>query len=481
MITAIDTLATVSATAGSRAVDPHGYRVPRALIETYNTRGPRYTSYPTAPEWRTALSDEDARAALQANREARADVPLSLYVHIPFCVKLCYYCGCNRIITRSVDLVERYIRALDQEVGEVAVLAGERPVVQVHWGGGTPTHLTPLELRRVFGSLAKRFEMRPDAEISIEVHPPVTTFEQLETLRDLGFNRVSMGVQDFDPVVQKAVNRLQSYEQTAALIDRARKLGFQSVNLDLMYGLPFQTPTGFEATLAQVETLRPDRVALFNYAHVPHLQPGQRMIDPDSLPQPAVKLELFEMAIDHFIGRGYRYIGMDHFARPEDELARSLDQRTLRRNFMGYTTCADSDLIGFGISSISDLDTMYLQNVKQLEPYFAAMGEGRIPVARGLALSADDRLRRDIINRLICHCHVEKAEIEALHGIDFDQTFAIELRELRALEADGLVTLTAGALHVPPRGQILLRNVCMPFDAWLRRQPGEARTWSRTV
>ncbi|MNX24594.1 Oxygen-independent coproporphyrinogen-III oxidase [compost metagenome] len=458
------------------------YLVPRDIIAKYNVRGPRYTSYPTAPEWKDSFGDDEAMGVLAENDRERREIPLSLYVHIPFCVKLCYYCGCNKIITQNTEIVERYVEALDREVARVASqLSKDRKVVQIHWGGGTPTHLSPEQIRRVYGSLASRFNLAPDAEISIEVHPTVTTFEHLATLRELGFNRLSMGVQDFDPEVQQAVNRLQTYELTRDLIVEARRLGFVSVNVDLMYGLPLQTVEKFTATLAKIHSLSPDRVALFNYAHLPHQIPGQRLIPEENIPSPDVKLDLFELAIDSFIQAGYRFVGMDHFAKPDNELATALDDRTLRRNFMGYTTMADSDLVSFGVSSISDLDTVYIQNHKDIKQYFAAAEADQVPAQRGMRLTADDRLRRDVINRLICHCYLDKAEISKLHGIDFDATFATELSELLPLAEDGLVVLEDRSLTVTPRGQILLRNICMPFDAYLRRMAPEDRKFSKTV
>ncbi len=461
---------------------PNPFLVPRDLIAKYNTKGPRYTSYPTAPEWRESFGDEEALAVFAENDRERRDVPLSLYVHVPFCVKLCYYCGCNKIITQNTEIVDRYVAALDREVARVAgQLSGDRRVVQIHWGGGTPTHLSPDQIRRVYGSLSSRFTLDPEAEISIEVHPTVTSFEHLATLRDLGFNRLSMGVQDFDPEVQQAVNRLQTYELTRALIVEARRIGFRSVNVDLMYGLPLQSVEKFTQTLAKIHSLAPDRIALFNYAHMPHSLPGQRLIPDASIPSADVKLDLFELAIDSFVQAGYRYIGMDHFAHPDNELATALDDRTLRRNFMGYTTMADSDLVSFGVSSISELDTVYIQNHKNIKEYFAATEADRLPAQRGMRLTEDDRLRRDVINRLICHCYLDKSEIERLHGIDFDATFAMELAELVPLAEDGLIVLNARSLEVTARGQMLLRNICMPFDAYLRRTAPEDRKFSRTV
>ncbi|HEY9720674.1 MAG TPA: oxygen-independent coproporphyrinogen III oxidase [Oscillatoriaceae cyanobacterium] len=457
--------------------------VPRELIAKYNTAGPRYTSYPTAPEWRNELPLDEALGIIDANQRERADTPLSLYVHIPFCHKLCYYCGCNMLVTKQQDLVSQYLDAVIAEIDRMAkrLDTQRRPVVQIHWGGGTPTYLNSAQIARLFGAIAERFTIAPDAEISLELHPPVTTFEQLATLRRLGFNRVSMGVQDFDHDVQVAVNRIQPYEQTRDLIAECRRLGFLSVNTDLMYGLPFQTVEKFKATLAKVETLRPDRIALFNYAHVPWLKKHMAMIKEETLPKPDEKLDIFEYAIADLTRQGYRYIGMDHFALPENELATAQADGTLRRNFMGYTTCADSDLYAFGASSISDLDRAYLQNQRNIHDYIRLMDEQELPIVRGMALSDDDRLRREVINRLFCVLRVDKAEIAARFGIDFDATFARELAELAPLAEDGLVELSDAAITVMPRGQVLLRNIAMPFDAYLAKTPAGERRFSKTV
>ncbi len=458
------------------------YTLPREILDKYNTSGPRYTSYPTAPEFREDFTQAEALVVIQENQAARADMGLSLYVHVPFCHKLCWYCGCNMLVTKQQDLVERYLDAVITEIDRYSkVIDTRRPVVQIHWGGGTPTYLSSEQITRLYTAITDRFTLAPEAEVSIEIHPPVTTFEQLETLAKLGFNRVSMGVQDFDEEVQKAVNRIQPFEQTKGIIDKARELGFISVNTDLMYGLPFQTVERFSKTLDQIQALRPDRIALFNYAHVPWLKPHQNLIKEETLPTPDEKIALFELAIDRMIQQGYHYIGMDHFALPDNELSIAQADRTLRRNFMGYTTCADSDLYAFGMSSIGDLDSAYLANPRKLPDYLAAMEQEGLPVTRGMVLTADDRLRRDVINRIICHLHLDKAEIERLHGIDFDAYFAAELPKLEPLAQDGLLEIHPDHLVVTPRGQLLLRNICMVFDAYLAKSaPGERR-FSKTV
>lgn len=462
---------------------PNPYLVPRDLLDKYNTAGPRYTSYPTAPEWRDDVTVEEAWAIIDANNKERAEVPLSLYVHVPFCHKLCYYCGCNMLVTKKQGLVEQYLEAVITEIGRVAehIDRQKRKVAQIHWGGGTPTYLNPEQLTRLFTAITDHFDLLPDAEVSLELHPPVTTFEQLETLRKLGFNRVSMGIQDFDPEVQEAVNRIQPYEQTRDLIAKCRELGFYSVNTDLMYGLPFQTLEKFKKTLGLVETLRPDRIALFNYAHVPWLKKHMAMIKEHTLPKPNEKLDIFEHAIGELLRQGYRYIGMDHFALPENELAIAQADKTLQRNFMGYTTCADSDLYAFGVSSIGDLDRAYLQNERVVAKYIELMKEQELPVKRGMTLSDDDRLRREVINRLFCVLMVDKQAVEKEFGITFDTYFATELEELKPLAEDGLVVLEPGAIHVTPRGQVLLRNIAMPFDAYLRQRPIGDRKFSKTI
>jgi oxygen-independent coproporphyrinogen-3 oxidase len=466
--------------------DPIGARdlaLSRDLVARFNTAGPRYTSYPTAPEWKDGFPFADVERLFAESRVARAGVPLSLYAHIPFCHKLCYYCGCNMLVTRNAERVERY---LDAVIGETAALAerldvARREVVQLHWGGGTPTFLDCAQLERLHQGMTRHFRMAPGAEVSIEIHPPVTTRAQLETLAQLGFNRLSLGVQDFDPEVQRAVNRIQPFAQTAAIIDDARALGFRSINIDLMYGLPLQTVERFGTTLDLVKTLAPDRVALFNYAHVPWLKPHQKLIKLAQLPSVDDKLSLFELAAGTLIDAGYRYIGMDHFAAADDELAVAHEQRTLRRNFMGYTTCAESDLHAVGVSSISDLDSAYLQNERDLDAYIELAARQPLPVTRGLELTRDDRVRRDVINTIICHGIVDKAAFAARHGLDFDTYFGDAIAGLAPFLEHDLVTNDGARLAVQPRGRMLLRNLCMLFDAYLTARPASTRRFSRTL
>jgi oxygen-independent coproporphyrinogen-3 oxidase len=442
------------------------YRVSRELLARYSGPVPRYTSYPTAPAW-GALAVGEAEALL--DDAASATSPLSLYVHLPFCRKLCFYCGCNMLVTRSASLVERYLAALLLEIRRAGERFGHRrKVVQLHWGGGTPTHLDCEQLARVHRALREAFEIVEGAEQSIEVHPPVTTAAQVETLAALGFNRVSMGVQDFDPVVQKAVNRPQPFEQTRDLIAECRRLGFQSVNVDLMYGLPHQSLDGFSATLARLAELRPDRVALFGYAHVPQLKPHQKLLPVEALPEPPLRLALFEGAVERLVGLGYRYIGLDHFALEGDELSRAQAAGTLRRNFMGYTTCAESDVLAFGSSAISELGPAYLQNAREVPAYLEAMAERPTPVTRGARLSDDDLIRKAVLHQLFCTLALDEAEVERQFPIRFAEYFAPEQARLQELARDGLVELAPGRVRVTPVGQILLRNVASVFDAHLR-------------
>lgn len=462
---------------------PNPYVVPRELLEKFDVSGPRYTSYPTAPEWSDAFTPAEARQVLTENAATRAQNPLAIYVHIPFCVKLCSFCGCNVHITRDGDIVGRYLDALEAELDRVrAVVDTDRPVVQLHWGGGTPTHLDLAQIERLFTAIATRFRIADGAEISLEVHPSVTSFEQLRLLRDLGFNRISMGVQDFDPEVQAAVNRIQPYELTRDLIAECRRLGFRSINTDLMYGLPFQNRSKFETTMDRLLAIRPDRIALFSYAHVPWIKPAHKLLEKQGLPEPEQKLALMEFAIGTMLDAGYTYIGMDHFALPEDELSVALGKRTLRRNFMGYTTRAGVDMIAFGVSAIGELDGAYLQNQRKLPDYFRAIEEGTdLPIMRGMRLSADDRLRKDVIARISCLGELRFAEIEAAHGIDCRQAFADELARLAPLADDGLLRLDDEGFALTPRGQVLVRIVCMAFDRYLERRAPEERRFSRTI
>lgn len=450
-------------------------------IRRYDRPGPRYTSYPTAAELHPAVDARVYAAHLERAREAAAD-PLSLYLHLPFCAERCLYCGCNVVITRKRQVAERYLGGLEREIRDVAHHLGpRRRLRQMHWGGGTPTYLTAGELERLARLVRGTFDLEPGAEMAIEIDPRVTSLEQLETLRALGFNRLSLGVQDFTPEVQRAVHRVQSFEQSATLVDAARGLGFRSINVDLIYGLPLQTPETFAASLDLVLRLRPERAAVYSYAHVPWLKVQQRRIREADLPSPAVKLELIASAIDAFEAAGYRSIGMDHFAVPEDELGRAVDNGTLWRNFMGYTVRQAPDLIGCGMSAISDVAGGLFQNETKLIRYQRAVEADTLATHRGFVLSAEDRVRRFVITSLMCRFAVDAADVEARFGVDFTRSFASELDALLPLAADGLVEITGEGIRVVGDGRLLVRNVCMVFDAYLRRGDDDQPRFSRTV
>ncbi len=455
------------------------------LLAKYDRPGPRYTSYPTAVEFTDAFGEADYRERLAA-ADRLGDEPLSLYVHLPFCRERCLYCGCTSIATSRRDVAERYLEHLLLEIDLLAgALPHRRRLSQLHWGGGTPTYYAPPELERLFAALARHFTFTPDAEISVEIDPRTTTHEHVAALGRLGYNRLSLGVQDFTPEVQETVHRVQSPELTQALMDDARATGFRSINIDLIFGLPRQTLAGFRRTLAQVIALRPERVAVYSFAYLPRLKGHQRRLPAETLPGPALKLELIGAAIDAFTGAGYRQLGMDHFAVPEDELARAVDNRRLSRNFMGYTVQSARDTVGVGISAIGDVQGAYAQNGKQLPEYFAAVTAGRFPIERGRRLDADDLLRRHVITEIMCNFHLDVRDVERRFGIVFRDYFARELTRLTGPEspaAHGLVTVTEEALDVTPRGRLFVRNVCMVFDRYLEAmQKSDKTAFSRTV
>ena len=441
----------------------------RDLLERYGSRPvPRYTSYPPANHWADVLGETEARAALARSGARR----LSLYVHVPFCRSLCYYCGCNMRVTRRADLVERYLQALEIEIEAVASALPRIPeVVQLHLGGGTPTHLHPPQLCRLVAALQRRFPWARGIEASIEIHPAVTSAEQMRTLAELGFNRVSMGVQDFDPVVQQRIHRLQTFERTRDLVEVSRALGFVSVNVDLMYGLPLQRPDGFERTLDLVVELRPDRVALFGYAHVPSVKKHQGVFRAEELPGPADRLALLELSIDRLLDAGYVHIGLDHFALVNDELCRARAGGTLRRNFMGYTTCADTDVLAFGPSAISEVAGTYLQNAREVHAWAELLEKGHRPVVRGHVLSDEDLVRSELIMRLFCDLEVDLDALRRRYPGALGGGLVEETRELERLEADGLVQREGDRIEVTPSGQLLLRTVAAAFDSYHR---GEA-------
>ncbi|HEX2011714.1 MAG TPA: oxygen-independent coproporphyrinogen III oxidase [Roseateles sp.] len=442
------------------------------LLRRYDIAGPRYTSYPTADRFVEAFTVQHYEQAL-AQRASGALVgggaPLSLYVHVPFCESVCYYCACNKVITRHHERATEYLQALVTEMDLTLAQLGRAPAVsQLHLGGGSPTFLSDAELSRLMQDLRERFRLEAGAEISIEVDPRTVSTERLAHLRTLGFNRLSFGVQDFDPAVQQAVHRQQSLADVAALMSAARALGFESTNVDLIYGLPLQTPASFERTVAQVAALRPDRIALYGYAHLPERFKPQRRINSAQLPQAGDKLAMLSGAIAGFIAQGYSYIGMDHFALPTDSLAVAKRQGRLHRNFQGYSTQADCDLIGLGVSAIGRVGATYSQNAKTLDEYYETLRQGRLPVVRGLALNRDDLVRRAVIMALMCQGRVEFESIELSHLIKVPEYFRAELERLAPLQEAGMVILSPGAIEVTALGWYFVRAVAMVFDRYLQ-------------
>ncbi|MFN5046627.1 oxygen-independent coproporphyrinogen III oxidase [Roseateles sp.] len=442
------------------------------LLRRYDIAGPRYTSYPTADRFVEAFTVQQYEQAL-AQRASGALVggsaPLSLYVHIPFCESVCYYCACNKVITRHHERAGEYLQALRTEMDLTLRHLGRLPgVSQLHLGGGSPTFLSDEELAQLMQDIQQRFRVAPGAEISIEVDPRTVSAERLRHLRGLGFNRLSFGVQDFDPAVQKAVHRLQSFEDVQALMQGARELGFESINVDLIYGLPLQTAASFQRTIAQVCELRPDRIALYGYAHLPQRFKPQRRIDIAQLPAAGDKLSMLSAAISGFLAQGYTYIGMDHFALPNDALSVAKRQGRLHRNFQGYSTQADCDMIGLGVSSIGRVGVTYSQNAKTLDEYYDLLRQGQLPVNRGLALNRDDLVRRAMIMALMCQGRVAFESIELAHLIKVPDYFRAELEQLRPLEEAGMVQLSADAIEVTALGWYFVRAVAMVFDRYLQ-------------
>ena len=456
------------------------FHVTPEFLARYDRPGPRYTSYPTAPVWNDQFGPADLEAA-HADAE-RAATPLSLYLHIPFCTSLCLFCACNVVIQKDHSVAVPYLNTLKHEMTRISGnVSPSRPVVQFHWGGGTPTYLTPEQLDDLFAFTREHFTFAPDAEIGIEVDPRVTSFRHIETLRKLGFNRLSMGIQDFHPEVQETVHRVQPYEMTRDLLFEARRLGFTSINVDLIYGLPYQNPERFAHTVDQIFTLAPDRIALFSYAHVPWLKKQQGSFAAH-LPEGAQKFEIFRTGLEKFIEGGYLYIGMDHFARPGDELAVAQQNRTLHRNFQGYTTKAGADLYGMGVSAISSVQLRYAQNPRELLAYSKAVAERGIATMRGYTMTAEDRLRASVISRLLCHTVIPKAEVNREFAIDFDEYFAPELRRLAPMQDDGLVVLGRDEIVTTWLGRVFIRNLAMVFDPYLEQQHlAERPLFSKTL
>src|ERR1700756_2801528 len=443
-------------------------RVGEEFLAKYNRPGPRYTSYPTAPVWNDSFGPTDLEKVFGEAETAKT--PVSLYMHIPFCESLCLFCACNVVIQKDKSVAPPYLEVLKRETERVSrSISKDRPVVQFHWGGGTPTYLSPEQIGDLFEFTRERFHFASDSEIGIEVDPRVTSRAHLETLRKLGFNRLSMGIQDFHADVQKAINRIQSFELTRDLILSARELGFDSINVDLIYGLPHQTPERFAHTVEQIVELAPDRVALFSYAHVPWLKKQQGSFAA-FLPEGMQKFEIFRTGLMKFLQAGYLYIGMDHFAKPGDELAISQQRRTLHRNFQGYTTKAGADLYGMGVTAISGIQNAYAQNHRELAAWEKAVGERGIATMRGYRLSEDDRLRRAVISRLLCHTVVIKEEIAREFAIDFDEYFADELHRLEPSRDDGLILLERDQIRSTWLGRIFIPNLAMVFDPSLEKQ-----------
>ena len=447
-----------------------------ALIQKYNQSGPRYTSYPTALEFNENYTNDDFIAATQRYPAH----PLSLYVHIPFCHKLCYFCGCNKVITRHQHKADIYLDFLEKEIKERSKLFTNRVATQVHWGGGTPTYLTEEQSARLMNMLREHFNIAENAEVSIEMDPREIELSMLEHLRNIGFNRISMGVQDFNKDVQKAVNREQDEAFVNALLMRARELGFQSTNLDLIYGLPLQTVESFMFTLQKVIELNPDRLSIFNYAHLPSRFAGQAKIKDWQLPKPETKLDILQKTIQTLGNAGYKFIGMDHFAKPDDELAIAQQKGILHRNFQGYTTQEECDLLGLGVSAISLLGDTYAQNQKDLKTYYANVDETGIALHKGLAMTEEDCLRRDVIKQLICNFKLAYAPLEKQYHIDFKQHFAEDLALLAPLAADGLLEIGDEQMVVSAKGRLLIRNICLCFDTYSRAQ-AKQQQFSRII
>jgi len=450
------------------------------FVNRYNRPGPRYTSYPTAPVWTDSYGPADFEAAMQ-NAEAKRS-PVSLYMHLPFCESLCLFCACNVIIRKDKSGTPPYLSILKKEIDHVASrVSRDRPVTQFHWGGGTPTYLSPEQIEDLFTYTRERFTFAPDAEIGIEVDPRVTTQAHMEVVRKMGFNRLSMGIQDFKEEVQKAVHRIQSYELTRDLIAYARQLGFDSINVDLIYGLPYQTGESFAHTVEQIVGLSPDRIAMFSYAHVPWLKKQQGSFV-KFLPEGMKKFDIFRSGLLKFLEAGYLYIGMDHFAKENDELAISQRNRTLHRNFQGYTTKAGADLYGMGITAISSIQGTYAQNYRDIPSWEKSVNEHGIATMRGYCLSQDDTIRREVISRLLCHTVIVKDEISKQFGISFDEYFAPELERLKMPEEDGLVVTNDKEIRTAWLGRIFIRNLAMVFDPYLEKQQLASRPlFSKTL
>jgi len=453
----------------SRFLSAHDLLRNTELLNRYDLAGPRYTSYPTAPFFDSKITDEEVRTLLRASNTAAK--PLSLYTHIPFCDTLCYYCGCHKSVGSNKSRALPYIQGVIREMAlQASLIDYARPVKQLHWGGGTPTYLSEDEMSLLMKATGEHFQLLKDdsGEYGIEIHPGLVTASTMQHLRKLGFNRVSMGIQDFDMNVQHAVNRFNSLEDVTRLVKALREQQFHSLSMDLIYGLPLQTEYSVTETLYRVIELAPDRLSLFNYAHLPDRFKSQRMIRKEDLPSAEQKLAILYRSIDVLQDAGYVYLGMDHFAKPDDSLTRAQGSGTLQRNFQGYSTHGDCDLLAFGVSSISSLDGAYLQNTKDLRIYQQSLDEGRLPIEKSKVLSDDDKVRRFVINRIICHGSVSFRDVDEQFGINSMLYFTHELFALQPMIEDGLIQVTAGGIKVETGGRLLVRRICMVFDCYLQ-------------
>ena len=454
-----------------------------ALIERYDIAGPRYTSYPTAVQFAESFDGDRYREHAVASNRDPAPRPLSIYAHLPFCHSLCYYCGCMKKVTRHEHQGARYLELLQQEVEmQGRLFDHDREVVQLHFGGGTPTYHDDDQLRSLMSSLGRHFSLSEEEsrEFSIEVDPRTISQDRLAALADMGFNRISLGVQDIDPRVQKAVNRIQDPQASLDMVEQARQLGFNSVSIDLIYGLPLQTVDSFSRTIDTIVSARPDRLAVYNYAHLPHIFRAQRMIDAKDIPSPETKLKLMELTIDKLTALGYVYIGMDHFALPEDELTIAQREGGLQRNFQGYSTRRECDLVGLGVSAIGKVGDCYAQNLKDIPSWQSVVEDGKLPIWRGISLTTEDRLRRSVIESIMCHGRVNYEQYEANFAIDFHDHFALELSQLQQLEADGLIEMGKDEFTATPEGRLLLRAIAMVFDEYLQASQNQPK-FSRVI
>ena len=451
------------------------------LVKKYDKAGPRYTSYPTAPHFNESFTHENYLDEIIKTNNEESKPDLSLYFHIPYCDTLCYFCGCNMIVTRNRDRIKTYIDYLKNEIDMLRTyISPDRKVAQLHWGGGTPTHLMPDEINDLIGYIKDNFDFRDNSENGCEIDPRELTKEHLVALREGGFNRISMGVQDFNEKVQKAVNRIQPEDMTRQVVDWVHELKFDSINLDLIYGLPFQTVETFAKSVDAIIDISPDRIAVFNYAHVPWMKKHMALIKEEDLPAPEEKLQILKMTVEKLTAAGYVFIGMDHFSKPDDDLSVAFREKKLYRNFQGYSTNAGTDLYAFGITSISQLGRIYSQNLKNEKEYFGKLDEGIPPIAKGYYLSDDDILRKDVIMKIMCDFELDYKTIEEKYKIDFGKYFAQGINNLRQLSEDGLIILTDNRFIVTEMGRLLVRNIAMNFDGYIERKEDAGR-YSRTV